>query len=772
MVMSALAEPRTDQYEDFFATLSDEGFRPYEYQTKVAEALWHRENVVLRAPTGAGKTAATLAPFLFSSRAIGVARLIYALPLRSLAQGIYEEAVQLCRRLGNDRQVKLQTGEQPDDPFFTLGDIVVTTYDQVLSGLLCGPYGLPDKLRNINGAIAAGNLIIFDEFHLMETNRAFLTAAACLQMFGRATRSVWMTATATNPLSDLLNRELSAVTIEPSNAELSALPSVAMVSRRIQKEEGPLSAAAILAHPHSRSVVIVNRVKRAQELGRQVAELARQRGLTLPVEVLHARFFGPDRKTKQENLKARYGPKSQSPAILITTQVVEAGINISCEHLHTEICPMNALVQRGGRCARFPGETGTIHVYNLDPGAALPYDRAALLAAWALLPNEPVDLNPTTAAEWVETLHRPEDEVTLQRFKPNKRRQECADRIWNSIIGQSQGGVADLIREQSDSIRVVVCDDPRGRTPGEMEGVSLYRNQLRRLTEVGPVWVFDTDQGWIETSDSSAVDRSYAAAVRRSWARYTKEYGLELGFAGDCESPARQLPARPGYPAFKREAWVHHTTCVMAEARRRLAAEAPLNSLLAESLGASLPKLVDWSAALHDLGKLQEQWQAWAEAAQRARDPLYRHSELLAHTDFDSSNPNDRALSRTMRPARPHHSAASAYYGFRLLENTEPDLSLIARTACISAVLGHHGGWAEDTILQLHPRWGQDFENVQSSNKKVMLQTPSVATVRRLWTSVSSIKLEFPGWWPLAAYLMRTLRLSDQLATEEGSQDG
>lgn len=770
--MSAPAEPRTDQYEDFFATLSDEGFHPYEYQTRVAEALWRRENVVLRAPTGAGKTVAALAPFLFSSRAIGVARVIYALPLRSLAQGIYEEAVQLCRRLGNDLQVRLQTGEQPDDPFFTLGDIVVTTYDQVLSGLLCGPYGLPDKLRNINGAIAAGNLIIFDEFHLMETNRAFVTAAACLQMFGRATRSIWMTATATNPLSDLLNRELSAVTIELSKPELSALPSVAMVSRRIQKEEGPLSAAAILAYPHSRSVVIVNRVKRAQELGRQVAELACQRGLTLPVEVLHARFFGPDRKTKQENLKARYGPKSQSPAILITTQVIEAGINISCEHLHTEICPMNALVQRGGRCARFPGETGTIHVYNLDPSAALPYDRAPLLAAWALLPNEPVDLNPTTASEWVETLHRPEDEVTLQRFKPNKRRQECEDRIWNSIIGQSQGGVADLIRGQSDSIRVVICDDPRSRTPGEMEGVSLYRSQLRRLTEAGQIWVFDADQGWIETSDASAVDRSYVAAIKRSSARYTKEFGLELAVPGDCQSPARQLPERPGYKPLKREPWVRHTRCVVEEARRRLAAEASPDSVLAASFGNFLPKLVDWAAALHDLGKLQAQWQEWAEAAQRARDPLYRHSELLAHTDFDSGNINDRALARTIRPARPHHSAASAYYGLRILEHMEPHLPLTARAACISAVLGHHGGWAEDNILQLHPRWEQHLRSVQPSIGHLTIQTPSAAVVRRLWAELSSIKLQFGVWWPLAAYLTRSLRLSDQLATEEGSQDG
>jgi CRISPR-associated endonuclease/helicase Cas3 len=766
--MSSLAVPRIDEYGQFFASLSDDGFLPYDYQLRVAEAMWRRENVVLRAPTGAGKTIAVLAPFLYSREAVGVARVIYALPLRTLAQGIYQESRQLCGRLGKALRVTLQTGEQPDDPFFTLGDIVVTTYDQVLSGLLCGPYGLPDKLRNINGAAAAGNLIVFDEFHLMETSRAFLTAAVSLKLFGKTARSVWMTATATKPLTDLLKRELPAVDVGLSETELAALPSVALVLRRVRKELGQLSAEAVLAYPDARTVVIVNRVTRAQALGSRLTALARERGIRVPVDVLHARFFGPDRKAKQARLETGFGPRSNSPAILITTQVVEAGINISCDHLHTEICPMNALVQRAGRCARFPRESGTVHVYNSDPSAALPYDRAELDTAWALLPDAPVELDPTTAARWVDSAHRAKDELTLQRYKPKTRYQECQERIWNNVVGQNRGGVADLIREQSDSIRVAVIDDPRGRTPSELEGISLYRYQLRRLIALGSIWVFDADGGWIATSEFSEIDRSYAAAVPRSLARYTPEFGLELGVAGDYQSPTRCPPSRPGYRPLRRESWVHHTKCVMVEARRRLDNE----GILLESLDASLSELLDWSTALHDLGKLQSQWQEWAEAAQRARDPLYRHTELLAHTDFDSSSASDRALSRTIRPPRPHHSAASAYYGSRVMEIAEPSIPFAARAACISAVLGHHGGWAEQTVLQMHFNWESDLRAVRPGVGLAALPPPSAAALERLWAGLSSMKLQFATWWPLAAYLTRTLRLSDQLATEEGSHDG
>jgi CRISPR-associated endonuclease/helicase Cas3 len=161
--------------------------------------------MVLRAPTGSGKTLAVLAPFLLDRHHIGARRLIYALPLRTLAQGIYQTARDLAPSTWT---VTLQTGEQPDDPFFTRGDIIVTTYDQVLSGMLCGPYGQSPRLNNINAAAVAGNMVVFDEFHLMEPSKAFLTGIACLSLFGDVTRSVWMTATATSPLIGELQRAL------------------------------------------------------------------------------------------------------------------------------------------------------------------------------------------------------------------------------------------------------------------------------------------------------------------------------------------------------------------------------------------------------------------------------------------------------------------------------------------------------------------------------------------------------------------------------------
>ena len=76
-------------YREFFKTLT--GFYPYAYQERVEERLRAGDSVILRVPTGAGKTWAAVAPFVHSLGAghRQADRLLYALPLRSLASSLH-----------------------------------------------------------------------------------------------------------------------------------------------------------------------------------------------------------------------------------------------------------------------------------------------------------------------------------------------------------------------------------------------------------------------------------------------------------------------------------------------------------------------------------------------------------------------------------------------------------------------------------------------------------------------------------------------------------
>ena len=82
--------------EKFFKRVS--GFTPYPYQIKAAELIFSGKNILLTAPTGAGKTWTALLPFLYAKwNGKPLAdRCIFSLPLRTLATTLFKETVQKC----------------------------------------------------------------------------------------------------------------------------------------------------------------------------------------------------------------------------------------------------------------------------------------------------------------------------------------------------------------------------------------------------------------------------------------------------------------------------------------------------------------------------------------------------------------------------------------------------------------------------------------------------------------------------------------------------
>src|SRR2546428_9715926 len=72
--------------------------------------------------------------------------------------------------------------------------------------------------------------------------------------------------------------------------------------------------------------------------------------------------------------------------IIVATQVVEAGVDISAGCLVTELAPWPSLVQRFGRCARYGGSGRVIVVDpGRDEGTAAPYLLEELNSAWESL---------------------------------------------------------------------------------------------------------------------------------------------------------------------------------------------------------------------------------------------------------------------------------------------------------------------------------------------------------------------------------------------------
>ncbi len=101
----------------------------------------------------------------------------------------------------------------------------------------------------------------------------------------------------------------------------------------------------------ARTVIVCNTVDRAVALhSRLLADKRTPNGCELLL--LHSRFRPPERQRKMEALKSNVPSAHPYGQIVVATQVIEAGVDISCGALWSEVAPLASLVQRFGRLNR------------------------------------------------------------------------------------------------------------------------------------------------------------------------------------------------------------------------------------------------------------------------------------------------------------------------------------------------------------------------------------------------------------------------------------
>ena len=192
-------------------------FPPYGYQQRVAELLLSGKNVILSVPTGAGKTWASIIPFLMAKQNGSIdfpQKLIYSLPLRTLTNSIHHDVTETLKKLPELKDLaSKQTGEYCNDKYFEK-DIVFSTIDQTLSNFLSFPLPLSTRQANINAGAIIGSYLVFDEFHLLDPQRSMATTLGMLQMLSNLTRFCIMTATMSDDFINFIKNKSNLENIE------------------------------------------------------------------------------------------------------------------------------------------------------------------------------------------------------------------------------------------------------------------------------------------------------------------------------------------------------------------------------------------------------------------------------------------------------------------------------------------------------------------------------------------------------------------------------
>jgi CRISPR-associated endonuclease/helicase Cas3 len=405
-------------YDTHFKLLAPSGHMPHDWQSDLARQE-SCENRLIRIPTGFGKTLGVLSTWLWHrvSRQDErwPRRLVWCLPMRVLVEQTEHEVRSALARVGllwdgnSDHNGKigvhlLMGGIDAGDwhLYPEHCSVLIGTQDMLISRALNRGYGAMRARWPMEfGLLNQDCLWVMDEVQLMDVG---LASSAQMQAFRRddmtkekelrPCRTWWMSATLQH---DWLMK--SPDTLEMASAlEKTAIQAVNRSGHlwngvrkqcRLEDFENERQLADFVAKLHIErergakgpTLVVVNRVERAVQVFQALKSNKSLRRTDL--RLVHSRFRPHERTSWRETFLNRDACAPGTDRIIVSTQVVEAGVDMSAGQLITELAPWPSLVQRFGRSARWGGEAQVVvaDFHPADDKKAAPYSKDELDAA-------------------------------------------------------------------------------------------------------------------------------------------------------------------------------------------------------------------------------------------------------------------------------------------------------------------------------------------------------------------------------------------------------
>lgn len=322
---------------------------------------------ILRAPTGSGKTYASL---LWGDKQINelgrADRLVIAMPTRftsnalsiSVADqidetGLYHSSAWF-NRYGNitEREAKKKAAEAHRMARYLATPVSVCTIDHLLISLS----GTKEQ-HHSTFFFLANSAVVFDEADFYDP---FVQANIVeLLKVLKVLKVPVLIMSATVPDSARTLYGINAPIKLPNNLPLRHEKKLEWIDEKINELTEEKVLTKMLASGNG--IIYANTVASALGYFRKLENRAKEKGI--PLVIYHSRFTEPDKKDIEEKLIKLLGQKAwrnhkQIPVkgIAIMTQIGEMSVNISSTLMLSELCPWDRLAQRIGRLVRFEEE--------------------------------------------------------------------------------------------------------------------------------------------------------------------------------------------------------------------------------------------------------------------------------------------------------------------------------------------------------------------------------------------------------------------------------
>lgn len=376
------------QLADVRASITEQGkfipeFDPFSFQfpeewTKrpvqlIAESNWQDELLLIRAPTGAGKTSAAM---LWAKKQIDnkrADRLVIAMPTRftsnALASninkdiagtgGLYHSSAwytQFHEKAQASAIAKHQAKQLHELARKLLTPVTVCTIDHLMMALTLSREDHHSIVFNLaHSCVVIDEADFYDEF--TQANMLVLLEAL------RVLQVPVMVMSASLPESSLELYQRAGFNVKEIKEDTSDNDRVRCEIVSIQDYSSLDGISDLLQECLTKPAIIyVNTVDKAIAY----YEWFKDNSDIIPI-VYHSRFTPSDKQRIEKELldnlgRAAWENNTAKDVVAILTQIGEMSINISAELMISEACPIDRLVQRAGRLCRFDKKVGKLHV--------------------------------------------------------------------------------------------------------------------------------------------------------------------------------------------------------------------------------------------------------------------------------------------------------------------------------------------------------------------------------------------------------------------------
>jgi CRISPR-associated endonuclease/helicase Cas3 len=520
---------------------------------------------------------------------------------------------------------------RPDRP-----TVLVGTQDMLVSRMLNRGYAAARGRWPVDfGLLTRDVLVVCDEIQLMGASLPTTAQLAAFQrrrVGFRPCHTWWMSATLQPDWMRTVDLAPHVAGLEEDCAQIPEADQRGGIwdndkSLQLRPElADPKGIATAVSEAHEEgtlTLVIVNRVRTAVDVHKALGKSSAD------VRLVHSRFRPAERRGWLADFLSRSATIPPAGRIIVATQVVEAGVDVSAKRLFTELAPWPSLVQRFGRAGRYLGEQAEIVVMGAaddSPKKTAPYTPEELVGAQQAL-RALVDAESGVALRELEAFERRLDPERRAALYPQVETAVLRERdlldLFDTTADLSGADldVAPFVRDGDERDvtlfwRELEDDEELGNTdfPAREElcrcPIADARKWLAKTHLKGKWSILDFSDGWRRGTASELRSLAPGRIVRVSpeAGGYQPDLGLDLSSKRRVD-PWVPDAGRRASDAFEVAAAVESSEALSVSPWRTIrthcweAAEEAGGVGTALGLAPQILRLVELAARWHDVGK-------------------------------------------------------------------------------------------------------------------------------------------------------------------------